>query len=321
MNTNRVYILFGLLTLLLSWSIWVLQSNEAISSHHINYYDVISEVFSISFILMMLTVNIRLRSDSSNSAMIYMGLCSLLIGHTHDLLDEFVNIQPLWISLFLENVANNVGIVVVTIAVFKWSSRYKKQLIALQKQKVELTKASNTDSLSKLYNRRFLHSEFVNQVKCSYPSSKRLSLIMIDLDRFKEINDNYGHLEGDKLIVHMADIIRGEIRENDYAFRYGGEEFLVILDGQIDIAAKVAERIRIKYAESCYEINGVNIEKSTSVGVVEYQPKDNFDAAVDKADKALYEAKHSGRNQVICSEGANVPVPFNGELSTSSAPI
>jgi len=332
MNTDRIYILFGLLILLLSWSVWILQSNVAFSAETVNYNDVVSEIFSISFILMMLTVNIRLTSQSSISFMVYAGLCCLLVGHSHDLMDEFVNIDPPWISLVFENIANNLGIVIVTIAIFRWSSRYKTQLMALQQQKVELTKASNTDSLSTLYNRRFLHSEFIEQIKCSYSPNKRLSLVMVDLDRFKQINDSYGHLEGDKLIIHMANIIKAEIRENDFAFRYGGEEFLIILNGSIETAKKVAERIRIKYADSDYAIDGVKLEKTTSIGIVEYQPKDDFELAVDIADKALYRAKNSGRNRVICAEchtavasatntNASTNVSTTNNLNPSSASL
>ena len=142
---------------------------------------------------------------------------------------------------------------------------------------------------------------------------------MIDLDRFKEINDNYGHLEGDKLIIHMADIIRCEIRDKDYAFRYGGEEFLVILDGGMDVAERVAERIRARYESSHYEIDGREIVKSTSVGVVEYQPRDSFDVAIDLADKALYQAKNAGRNQVICSTAHQATPHFDNELHASTA--
>ena len=302
MNTKRIYILVSLVGVLLFWGAGVLQSNVALEPSVINYYDVVSEIFSISFILMMLIVNIRLRSPSSNSIMVYAGLCCLLVGHSHDLLDEFVNIQPMWVSLLLENVANNVGIVAVTVAIFRWSSRYKMQLEALQKQKVELTKASNTDALSKLYNRRFLHTEFIEQVQCAYEPDRKMSLIMVDLDRFKEINDNYGHLEGDKLIKHMARIISDEIRANDYAFRYGGEEYLIVLDADINIALGVAERIRTRYETSSYEVEGVRISKSTSVGIVEYMPHENFEEALEIADKALYRAKKAGRNQVVVAD-------------------
>ena len=311
MNTNRIYILFGLLVLLLGWSVWVLQSNVTFPADAINYYDVVSEIFSIAFIMMMLTVNIRLTSDSSVSIMIYGSLCCLLVGHCHDLMDEFVNISPPWISFIFENVAKNLGIVIVTIAIFRWSSRYKKQFQVLQKQQVALTKASNTDSLSTLYNRRFLYSEFIDQIQCRYDPNKRLSLIMVDLDHFKQVNDKYGHLEGDKLIIHIADIIKAAIRQNDFAFRYGGEEFLIILDSDINAAKNIAERIRGNYADSDYEINGVELEKSTSIGIVEYQPKDNFELAVDTADKALYRAKNSGRNRVVCGDYQTAVVGTN----------
>ncbi|MCY7293952.1 GGDEF domain-containing protein [Alteromonas sp. a30] len=315
MNIERIYTFLGLIMGLLLWSIWLLQNNVSLETSSINYNDVVSETFSISFVLMMLIINIRLRSASSNSLGLFIGLCCLLIGHTHDLLDEFIDIQPTWISLVLENITNNLGVIIVTIAILKWSNRYKKQLRSLQRQKVELTKVSNTDSLSKLYNRHFLNTEFITQIKYQLSPIQKLSLVMIDLDRFKEVNDNYGHLEGDKLIVHMANVIRAEIREGDYAFRYGGEEFLVVLNAEMEIANRVAERIRYRYQHSRYEINGKQIQKSTSIGVVEYQPKDKFDVAVDLADKALYQAKKLGRNQVVCTSIYASPPDFTENLN------
>ncbi|UAA40510.1 GGDEF domain-containing protein [Paraneptunicella aestuarii] len=294
-----------------------MQSNIPIEHDLIDYNDVISEIFSISFILMMITVNIRLRSESSNSTMVFSGLCCLLVGHCHDLLDEFVLISAQWISMILENLANNLGVVIISIAIFRWSSHYKNQLAILQRQKIELTKASHTDSLSKLYNRRFLHSEFIDQIKNAYEPEQKLSLIMIDLDRFKEINDTYGHLEGDKLIMHMAQIIRDEIRACDYAFRYGGEEFLIVLDADMSTARHVAERIRKTYQESEYYISDERVNKSTSIGIVEYSPRHNFENALDIADKALYQAKNKGRNQVIIADGSKTKVYSGSPVSSN----
>lgn len=287
-----------LLVTLSIWLIFLLHMNADTALQKVNYNDVVSEVFAIGFVLLLLGVNMRLESDTPESKLMFVGFCCMLVGHGHDLLDEFVEINPDWISLILENIATNLGIVVVAVAVFHWSGRYKEQVSLLNKQKEILTDVSNTDPLTKLHNRRFLNNEFIQKMLTGNDNNIR-TLLLLDLDRFKSVNDNYGHATGDKLIVLIADVIKSEIREQDYAFRYGGEEFLVVLNCNREIAYKVAERIRIDFEKASFEVDGEQLAKSTSIGLFELPSGMGFEQALEITDKALYRAKQNGRNRIV----------------------
>ena len=120
----------------------------------------------------------------------------------------------------------------------------------------------------------------------------------MDVDFFKEVNDKYGHEAGDKVLVHLADILRRNVRENDYVIRWGGEEFLVIMPGlAYDKVNLVAEQLRAGIEKSNNEVCTTTI----SIGVARYDGND-YHATIRKADEALYEAKNSGRNKVISYE-------------------
>lgn len=291
----------GLVVVLLILTVWLailLRMNEETSVLNVNYNDVVSEVFAIAFILLLLGVNMQIDAESKEGDIIYLGFCCMLVGHGHDLVDEFVNVEPAWILLVLENVMNNLGIVIVAIAVFKWASRYKEEVESLNQQKAILTDVSNTDPLTRLHNRRFLNNEFIQKLLAGNQSSIR-TILLVDLDRFKSVNDSYGHSVGDRLIVHMANLIKDEIRDEDYAFRYGGEEFLVVLNCNREVGYKVAERIRKDFQDSEFEVEGQNLSKSTSIGLFEIPVGMSFEKAIDIADKALYKAKEDGRNRIV----------------------
>jgi diguanylate cyclase (GGDEF)-like protein len=157
----------------------------------------------------------------------------------------------------------------------------------------KLQKLAITDGLTKLHNSRSFYSQF-NRYK--HP----LSLLLLDIDHFKHYNDTFGHLEGDKVLVRISQIIRSCLRKLDTAYRYGGEEFTVILpETTCEEARNVAERIR----------NAVKVEKfdpdteddiiiTISIGVTQYSPEEELSAFIQRADKAMYSSKQNGRNKV-----------------------
>ncbi len=167
----------------------------------------------------------------------------------------------------------------------------------------KLKRLSITDGLTKLFNSRY----FYNQIKAEIDRTSRyqrpLSLLLLDIDQFKEYNDNYGHLEGDKVLVSMGKVIKSCLRKMDSAYRYGGEEFTVILpETEGDEAATVAERIRSMVAEGKFFPRGDNdpCTITISIGVTEYVPDEEVAIFVQRADKAMYLSKQSGRNRVSC---------------------
>jgi len=157
-----------------------------------------------------------------------------------------------------------------------------------------------TDGLTKLYNSR----HFYNQLKIEVDRSNRykhpLALLLLDIDHFKDYNDTYGHLEGDKALIKIGKKIKGCLRRMDSAYRYGGEEFTIILPETSGREARtVADRIRCSVAdEKILPKPGMVTAITISIGVTEYMFKEALIKFIKRADKAMYKSKAAGRNKV-----------------------
>lgn len=164
----------------------------------------------------------------------------------------------------------------------------------------KLQQLAVTDGLTTLFNSRHFFSQLELEVDRSVRYQHPLSLLLIDIDHFKEYNDFFGHLEGDKVLVRFSQILRSCLRANDSAYRYGGEEFTVILpETGADEARTVAQRIRSTLeAEVFHPPSSRPVSKTISVGVTEYSPMESISAFVRRADQAMYVSKQSGRNRV-----------------------
>ncbi len=164
----------------------------------------------------------------------------------------------------------------------------------------KLQKLAVTDGLTKLYNSRSFYSQLEMEVDRFNRYKHPLALLLLDLDHFKDYNDNYGHLEGDKVLVHFSRIIKSCLRTNDTAYRYGGEEFTVILpETGGEEAGPVAQRIRAALeAERFSPVNGKEVKITISIGVTEYQPQEELSTFIQRADRAMYRSKQKGRNMV-----------------------
>lgn len=165
----------------------------------------------------------------------------------------------------------------------------------------ELHELAIRDSLTGAYNRRNLNDEAPRITSLCTRNKAPLSVMMIDMDHFKAINDQYGHVAGDLVLKNLAEIVRKTIRAHDYFVRYGGEEFCILLPTTNREQAKMlAERLRIRVAESGVQSEKEHIKCTVSIGVAD-APCDRLDlpTLLSNADQALYEAKHSGRNRVV----------------------
>lgn len=164
-----------------------------------------------------------------------------------------------------------------------------------------LKESALVDALTGLYNRRFLEESFESLVAGTLRRNSTLGMLMCDIDFFKQTNDIYGHDIGDKVLKEAAINIKRSVRASDLVIRFGGEEFLVLLqDIKPGNALDVAEKIRHKIEETKVKIAGSYIQKTISIGVSEF-PSDtqNFWEAIKYADVALYKAKEWGRNRVV----------------------
>ena len=166
--------------------------------------------------------------------------------------------------------------------------------------KKEMEKIASTDKLTGIYNRRMLDEILQIEIEVAQRHSSELSLIIIDIDHFKDVNDNYGHLIGDETLKTMSSIIFENIRTSDIFGRYGGEEFLIICtQTNKDNAFILAEKLRTIVGK--YNFNKIGT-KTISLGISRYEKNDSIESLFKKADEALYCAKESGRNKTVIYE-------------------
>jgi len=159
-----------------------------------------------------------------------------------------------------------------------------------------------TDPLTGVYNRRYLDSHLQSQFHRAQARKRPLSIMLIDIDRFKWINDQLGHAAGDQVLQELALRLQRNLRGKDLICRYGGEEFIVVMpDTELSDAFKVAERIRAQIADRPFSLNGgKTLEVTASVGISGKKPYDDTpEEMLARADAALYRAKAQGRNQVV----------------------
>ena len=162
----------------------------------------------------------------------------------------------------------------------------------------EIRQLTRIDHITGLYNARYFQEKLGREKRRSERYGEKLSLLYIDIDGFKQCNDTYGHLVGDEVLEKFSTLMKSQLREADSAFRYGGEEFIVLLPHtDREGARRVAERLRKKTEEELLASRGITI----SVGVAEYEKGGDV---IKSADQAMYEAKKLGKNKV-CLSGEN----------------
>ncbi len=176
----------------------------------------------------------------------------------------------------------------------------------LEEAKEVLQKLVSIDPLTGLYNRRYFNEISKTLFNLSKRNNQPLSVLMIDIDRFKFINDSFGHMAGDKVLIHIAKEIMYSLRNSDVAVRFGGEEFLIILpgtplQGATQIARKIKENIE-REEIPVYDAQNNFIKLTVSIGIAECECKSDqgIDDLVHKSDEALYQAKRSGRDTIRC---------------------
>jgi diguanylate cyclase (GGDEF)-like protein len=179
-------------------------------------------------------------------------------------------------------------------------ARVKREL-HIQDLQNELKLLAATDPLTKLYNRRYFTQTAKHIFDLARREKKDLSLIMLDIDKFKNVNDTYGHDVGDMVIVALANQLIEYHRQSDIACRFGGEEFVILLPNtSLDNAVSLAQDIRLDVENLNIQTNNSQLKFTISLGVskVNFNDEINIEKALKRADDALYDAKRSGRNMV-----------------------
>lgn len=183
------------------------------------------------------------------------------------------------------------------------SDRRKAEL-ALKESERLYRELSITDGLTKLYNSRHFFGRTREEIERCNRYASPLSLILLDVDNFKGFNDTYGHIDGDRVLAGLADVIRDSIRGVDSAYRYGGEEFIVLFpETEPGEAAIVAERIRRTFEQTIFSPeDGVCVKMTISIGGGSYHGGEDLTSFVKRIDAAMYEAKRLGKNRVVFVE-------------------
>jgi diguanylate cyclase (GGDEF)-like protein/PAS domain S-box-containing protein len=175
------------------------------------------------------------------------------------------------------------------------------QLQRVESLQEELREQAIRDSLTGLFNRRYLDESFSKKINGMKKTESSLAVIMLDIDHFKSFNDTYGHSAGDELLAMLGELLRNQTRQSDVACRYGGEEFVILLpDTSLEVATKRAEEIRHSFESIRVSFEGKSLKSTISIGISIYPDHgDQPEALIIQADQALYQAKSSGRNRVV----------------------
>lgn len=238
------------------------------------------------------------------------------IKNHQELIEVTENLTDIVNNHVQENITFRKNIILLTfiilfiffgILIYVWYKSIKTWRYNIKKRKEkeqEIIYLNYHDSLTDLYNRRYFMQAGKNEIERANRYDDPLSLMMIDIDHFKNVNDTYGHIAGDNVLGSFANIIKESVRDIDIAGRLGGEEFGIILPKTtLENAKQVGERLRKNIEGNIFEYKDSSISITISVGIATYNKENpSIDNMLHKADVALYEAKNSGRNSVIVNK-------------------
>ncbi|AXH13623.1 sensor domain-containing diguanylate cyclase [Halarcobacter bivalviorum] len=174
----------------------------------------------------------------------------------------------------------------------------------LERANTELVDLTNKDYLTKVYNRRYFNDYSKKAIELAKRNNQDISVVAIDIDRFKKINDTFGHTVGDEALITVANILRSNIRKSDIVSRFGGEEFVMLLNNaSLTEATVIAEKIRVIIEDTIIKVGDKEIDITASFGVATLNKEndENISITLQRADDLLYLAKKHGRNEVVNS--------------------
>ncbi|MCR5655623.1 MAG: GGDEF domain-containing protein [Lachnospiraceae bacterium] len=200
-------------------------------------------------------------------------------------------------SMYYFNTFLSFGFILFVSVLFSAEVRFMQR--NLESENKTLSEDANFDPLTHLHNRRSMNDILKERVTEAQSKDKHFSLLMIDIDSFKAVNDTYGHEMGDEVLIEVATIIKEEVREEDVVCRWGGEEILVLVDDSYQVAVTVAERIRKAVANHLFRLDEKVVHITITIGAAEYTEGDTIRELVASADERMYYGKQHGKNRVV----------------------
>jgi diguanylate cyclase (GGDEF)-like protein len=227
---------------------------------------------------------------------------SLLIDNIPEELSSNPSTFKTMVQFIIKIVALDMSLAIEAYCIDRVGS-LQKSIDTMRGEGEALRRILRIDSLTKLCTRAFSIQVLKAALSISHETHRPLCVVMADLDHFKKINDTYGHLFGDKILAAVAARMSSDARDRDTIGRYGGEEFIIILeDTDLAKAEILAERIRKRVSSDPIGIGGVAVVTTLSLGIAEVNDDDDAESVVARADRALYAAKSAGRNRVAVAE-------------------
>jgi len=209
--------------------------------------------------------------------------------------------KTVWLASYAECVADETtpGSFILYGGLLDITAR-KRMDAELRESEKKYRQLSIVDELTRLYNSRYFYVLLKSEIERSNRYKHPLTLLLLDIDNFKDYNDSYGHLQGDRVLSRLGEIFKSCLRQTDAAFRYGGEEFTVLLPMAVQAEGIVtAERIRKKFREENF-ISGSDRGKAItlSIGLAEYRSREDMREFINRVDQFMYQAKKEGKDRV-----------------------
>lgn len=258
----------------------------------IDWFSVISEGLLAVLAGVGLFITVRIEESQKVNLLVGWGLGLLFMAFSSDTLDEFCEV-PALASIIVEGGFQDIGFILLILGIRHW-------IIEKEQTAKNLEILATTDMLTGVKNRHHFLELIEHDVANIKRTKGNFSVLLIDIDHFKNFNDQFGHHKGDEVLKAFAKTISSNLRQGDIFCRYGGEEFAIaLLNTDLDNAVAVAENLRALVKDICVpQIDAI----SASFGVAQYDTSESVDALIHRADEALYTAKSEGRDRVICSD-------------------
>ena len=284
---------------------------EAINSDSKQLFNIVQKDINIAIkqqvtfvlVILSLSLSVLLYGAFKLVRIFRTSLNEVKLAFTKNRCGNYQNIQLSNTSEEFESIANAFNDMNTELSETTVSLASMKKTVA-ERTKV-LEQLSNTDPLTKVANRRALFERGNAEFSRIQRTKNKLTLILLDCDLFKNINDQYGHLFGDQVLQHICAVCSEEIRNIDFFARYGGEEFIIILpESELSGAIKTAARIQSSLANKAIVFEGTDVYVTLSVGICEVtQQHRSFEEMIKDADTAMYRAKENGRNRIEVIDG------------------